>query len=425
MKVLVIGSGGREHALCWKLAQSKRLTELYCAPGNAGISELAERVDIKAGDIDSLSEFVVKNKIDLTVVGPEQPLVDGIVDNFNKKGLKIFGPDTKAARLEASKVFAKELMAKFKLPTAGFEVFNRPDKAKSFVKTKEFPVVIKADGLCAGKGVIIADTEEEASSAIDSFMKDKKFAAAGERIVIEDCLKGEEASIMLVTDGKDFILMPTSQDHKRALDNDKGPNTGGMGAYSPAPVIDKAQEGKIVSTIIKPLMRGLSKEGISYKGVLYIGLMIADNNPYILEFNVRFGDPEAQVILPRLKSDILDIIEASVEERIKDLRPEIDTRACVCVVCASDGYPGSYKKGLPINGLDKASGMDDIIVFHAGTKSAGHSQYETNGGRVLGIASLGTDIKNAIDKAYEGVSVVNFEGIQYRKDIGHKALERV
>jgi len=429
MKILVIGSGGREHALCWKIAQSKRVARLYCAPGNGGIADIAECIDIKADDIAKLLNFVKTNNIDITVVGPEAALVNGIVDSFKEEGRKIFGPDQAMAMLEGSKIFAKETMERFGLPTAGFKAFDDANEAKAFIKEKGLPLVIKADGLCAGKGVIIAHIEKEALSAIDSLMSDKEFGPAGERILIEDCLAGEEASIILASDGKDFILFPSSQDHKRALDNDQGPNTGGMGAYSPAPVIDKILEAKIKTRVIQPIIEGLYKEGTPYKGILYIGLMIADNEPYVLEFNVRFGDPETQAILPRLKTDLLDIIEASLNGTIGEISVEIDKRVCVSVVCASEGYPGSYKKNLPIEGLDNALKVNDVIIFHAGTKLAqnatGAKGYETNGGRVLAVTAIADNIKQAIDKVYEAASLIHFNGMQYRKDIGLKALERI
>ena len=429
MKILVIGSGGREHALCWKIAQSKRVARLYCAPGNGGIADIAECVDIKADDIAELLNFVKTNNIDITVVGPEAALVNGIVDSFKGEERKIFGPDQVMAMLEGSKIFAKETMERFGLPTADFRAFDDANEAKAFIKEKSLPLVIKADGLCAGKGVIIAHTEKEALSTIDSLMSDKEFGPAGERILIEDCLAGEEASIILVSDGKDFILFPSSQDHKRALENDQGPNTGGMGAYSPAPVIDKILEAKITTRVIQPIIEGLYKEGTPYKGILYIGLMIVDNEPYVLEFNVRFGDPETQAILPRLKTDLLDIIEASLNGTIGEIGVEIDKRVCVSVVCASEGYPGSYKKNLPIEGLDNALKVNDVILFHAGTKLAqnvtGAKGYETNGGRVLAVTAIADNIKQAIDRAYEAVSLIHFNGMQYRKDIGFKALERI
>ncbi|MDP8292776.1 MAG: phosphoribosylamine--glycine ligase [Candidatus Orphnella occulta] len=429
MRILVVGSGGREHAICWKIAQSKKLIKLYCAPGNGEIAAIAESIVIRADDIAELLNFVKTNNIDITVVGPEAALVNGIVDSFKREEFKIFGPDQAMAMLEGSKIFAKEAMERFGLPTAGFKAFDDANEAKAFIKEKGLPLVIKADGLCAGKGVIIAHIEKEALSAIDSLMSDKEFGPAGERILIEDCLAGEEASIILASDGKDFILFPSSQDHKRALDNDQGPNTGGMGAYSPAPVIDKILEAKIKTRVIQPIIEGLYKEGTPYKGILYIGLMIADNEPYVLEFNVRFGDPETQAILPRLKTDLLDIIEASLNGTIGEISVEIDKRVCVSVVCASEGYPGSYKKNLPIEGLDNALKVNDVILFHAGTKLAqnvtGAKGYETNGGRVLAVTAIADNIKQAIDRAYEAVSLIHFNGMQYRKDIGFKALERI
>ncbi|MFC1807675.1 phosphoribosylamine--glycine ligase [Candidatus Omnitrophota bacterium] len=438
MDILVVGSGGREHTLCWKIAQSPRVDKVYCAPGNGGISSIAECVDIKADDIDTLTEFAQKKKIDLTVVGPEAPLVNGIVDEFNKKDLKIFGPDKYIAQLEGSKVFAKQKMVQFGLRTADFKIFNDPQSAKSFVAEKEGPYVVKADGLCAGKGVIIANSRDDAFKAIDEIMVDKAFGSAGEKVIIEDCLDGEEVSVILVSDGKDFVIFPPSQDHKRAYDDDQGPNTGGMGAYSPVPIYSEELQKKINDKIIKPLIQGFLDEGNPCKGVIYLGLMIVDNEPYVLEFNVRFGDPEAQVILTRLKSDLVDILLASIEVNIKDVEYQWDERACVCIVCASGGYPGTYKKGISITGLDEASKMKDVIVFHAGTKISGvrppalradrpgggqGTGYSTNGGRVLGVTAYGDDIKSAIDKAYEACKVIKFEDMHYRKDIGRRAIK--
>lgn len=427
MKVLVIGSGGREHALCWKIAQSKRVDKLYAAPGNGGISQAAECVNIKADDISSLGAFAKERAIDLTVVGPEAPLVAGIVDSFKSQGLRIFGPDKSIAQLEGSKVFAKETMARLGIPTADFRIFGEPKEARNYVRQKKTPIVIKADGLAAGKGVIVARTEEKALSAIETIMVRKEFGSSGDRVVIEDCLVGEEASVILVTDGKDYLSFASSQDHKRIFDNDSGPNTGGMGAYSPAPVVTQIVEERIENEIIIPLINGLAKEGTPYQGVLYLGLMIIEARPYLLEFNVRFGDPETQATLPRLRTDLVDIIEASIDGRIKDISPRWSPQACVCVVCASGGYPGSYKKDLPIYGLEEAAGMKNIVIFHAGTKLTSDerrdTRYETNGGRVLGVTALGKDIRTAIDTAYAACSKINFEDIHYRKDIGHRALK--
>jgi len=426
MQVLVIGSGGREDALCWKIAQSQRVDKIYCAPGNGGISETAECLDIKADDIDSLLAFAKEKKIDLTVVGPEVPLVAGIVDRFNAENLRIFGPDKYMAGLEGSKVFAKEIMSRFRIPTADFKVFDNPKEAKAYIKEKSAPLVIKADGLAAGKGVIVAKTTQEAESAVKAIMIDREFGAAGDKVIIEDCLEGEEASIILVADGRDFVVFASSQDHKRAFDNDEGPNTGGMGAYSPAPVVTESLEQTIKTDIIAPIIKGLFAEGTPYKGVLYIGLMIVKGEPYVLEFNVRFGDPETQAILPRLKTDLIEIIEASIGGGLDKISPDWDKKACVCVVCASGGYPGGYKKGLAIEGLKKCKEIKDLVVFHAGTVKDPHNcKYSTNGGRVLGVVALGEDIRSAIETAYGGCSAIRFEEMHYRKDIGHRAISRV
>jgi len=427
MKILVIGSGGREHALCWKIAQSERVDKIYAAPGNGGISEIAECVDIKVDDISSLISFAKENSIDLTIVEPEAPLVAGIVDRFKEEGLRIFGPDKYTAQFEGSKVFAKKSMVRFDLATADFRVFDRADEAKEHIAQKGCPLVIKADGLAAGKGVIIAQSEEEAFGAVDDIMLDKKFGSSGDSIIIEECLNGEEASIILICDGENFVTLASSQDHKRVFDDDKGPNTGGMGAYSPAPVVTDEIAKKIEEEIAVPLINGLTQEGAPYKGVLYIGLMIVEGKPYILEFNVRFGDPETQAILPRLRTDLVDLLEASIDNRIKDIRLDWDKRPCVCVVCASGGYPGSYEKDISINGLDKASRIEGLVVFHAGTKvSDAESKtpsFKTSGGRVLGVTALGEDIGSAIDRAYKGCSLIDFKGMHYRKDIGHRALK--
>ena len=427
-KVLIIGSGGREHALCWKIAQSSSIGKLYAAPGNGGISQIAECVDIQADDIPSLLKFAKEKAIDLTVVGPEAPLVLGIADDFRKQGLRIFAPDKYSAQLEGSKVFAKEQMARFSLPTADFRIFDDPIQARDYLKHKKPPIVIKVDGLAAGKGVIVAQTEDEALSAIDTIMVDKMFGPAGDRVIIEDCLVGEEASVIVVSDGGDFVTFASSQDHKRIFDGDEGPNTGGMGAYSPAPVVTEELEKKIEDEIIAPLINGLAKQGTPCQGVLYLGLMITEGTPYILEFNARFGDPETQAILPRLNTDLVDIMEASIDKRIRDIKLEWKEDACVCVVCSSAGYPGSYKKGLPMRGLEEAAGAGDALIFHAGTKlthsAAGGAQYETNGGRVLGVTALGDDIGAATERAYAACSKIEFEGIHYRKDIGHRAINR-
>lgn len=427
MKVLIVGSGGREHALCWKIAQSKKIDKLFAAPGNGGMSKIAECVNIKAEDIESLLRFAKEKKIDLTVVGPEAPLVAGIVDKFNRERLRIFGPDKKIAQLEGSKVFAKETMARLKVPTADFMIFDEPDDAMDYIKQKGTPIVIKADGLAAGKGVIVARSIKEAESAIKLIMVDKEFGASGDRVVVEECLEGEEVSIIVISDGKRFVNLAPSQDHKPIYDGDKGPNTGGMGAYSPCPAVNKDMEKKILKETITPLIFGLYEEGMPYKGALYAGLMITKDGPKVLEFNVRFGDPETQAILPRLKENFVEALLASIDGNVGNVNLSWDDRHCVCVVCASEGYPGSYKKGFVINGLEKLDSLSDVFVFHAGTKiemANGKESLLTNGGRVLGVTALGDGIKDAIDKAYKACGKIGFEGIYYRKDIGLKALKR-
>jgi phosphoribosylamine--glycine ligase len=432
MRVLVIGSGGREHALAWKMAQSKLVRKVFCAPGNAGMAKQAECIDIKAEDILALLEFAKNEKIDLTVVGPEAPLARGIVDAFSKSGLKIFGPDKRASQLEASKVFAKQLMAKYKVPTADFRIFDNAHDAKVHIDQIGAPCVIKADGLAAGKGVVVAKTIDEAKLTIASIMEDKIFGEAGNKVIIEECLEGEEASIIVLTDSQEVVSLASSQDHKRIFEDDKGPNTGGMGAYSPAPVVNQELFNEILETVVRRTIDGLRKEGIEYRGVLYAGIMITKQGPKTLEFNVRFGDPETQAILPRLKSDLLEVMLATAEGRLSGHKNlEWDSRVCVCVVCASKGYPGHYEQGKEIFGLDEAQKKKDVVVFHAGTKlarsseSGVRSQEEkivTNGGRVLGVTGLGSTIKEAIDKTYQAVEKIHFEGMHYRKDIGYRAI---
>jgi len=397
MRILVIGSGGREHALVWKIKQSKLCDKLFCTPGNGGIAQDAECVDIKAEDIPRLLEFAKKEKIDLTVVGPEVPLSVGIVDEFEKNKLKVFGPNKQAAQMEGSKVFSKQLMAKYKVPTAAFRVFDNADEAKKYIRSKGAPCVVKADGLAAGKGVVVAKTVDEAEKAVDLMLTQRVFGEAGKRIIVEDCLEGQEASILVITDSKEVIALASAQDHKRVFDNDQGPNTGGMGVYSPAPVVTRELLKEILDKVIYRTIDGLVKEGITYKGVLYAGIMITKNGPMTLEFNVRFGDPETQAILPRLKSDLVEIMLAATEAKLSRLRTlEWDERPCVCVVCASKGYPGEYEKGKEIFGLDEAAKMKDVVVFHAGTKKQG-DKILPSGGRVLGVTELGTNIKEGID----------------------------
>jgi phosphoribosylamine--glycine ligase len=420
MKVLVIGSGGREHSLVWKLSQSSRVSKIYCAPGNAGISELAECAAISATDIKGLASFAKKQKIDLTLVGPENSLTLGVVDAFEKRGLRIFGPTQKAAILEGSKVFTKKFMQDHDIPTAGFTVFRKRERAIEYVERIGAPVVIKADGLAAGKGVIVAHTVQEAIDAIDVIMKDKVFGVAGNRVVVEDFMDGEEASFLAFTDGKTLLPLPTSQDHKPIFDDDKGPNTGGMGAYSPAPVVTPALEKQIMNKIMIPTVKGMDKEGRPYKGVLYAGLMIKNGKAKVVEFNCRFGDPEAQPLLMRLKTDLVDVIDAVLDDRLHKIKLDIDPRPTVCVVMASGGYPASYKKGKVITGLNKAAKHESVVVFHAGT-ALKNKKTVTAGGRVLGITAIGNDLDEAISKAYKTVGMIKWPGSFYRTDIGAKA----
>jgi phosphoribosylamine--glycine ligase len=433
MRVLVIGSGGREHALVWKIAQSKLVNKIFSVPGNGGIEGLAECLDIKADDIPGLLDFAVREKIDLTVVGPEIPLTEGIVDEFQKSNLKVFGPAKNVAKLESSKVFAKELMRKYSVPTADFRIFDSPEEAIKYVNQRVLPCVVKAEGLAAGKGVVVCQAIKEAEQAINSIMKDRIFGSAGKRIVVEDCLKGQEASIIVFTDSKEVVPLASSQDHKRVYDFDQGANTGGMGAYSPAPVVTKELNHQILETIVCPVIKALSAEGLPYKGILYVGIMITSDGPKVLEFNVRFGDPETQAILPRLNSDLVEVMLATTEGKLSQLKNSgalnWDRRSCVCVVCASGGYPGKYEKGKEIAGLDKVKTLPDIVVFHAGTKKINsHTAMErcvTNGGRVLGVTGLGNTIKEAIEQTYEAVKVIHFDGMHYRKDIAQRALGSV
>ena len=418
MKILVIGSGGREHAIVWKLSQSKVVDKIYCIPGNAGISEQAECLEIESKDISELVDFVKYEWIDLTVVGPEEPLAKGIVDVFQKEGRRIIGPTQAGAQIESSKVFAKDFMKRHKIPTAEYKVFSSYTHAEEYIRLKGTPIVIKADGLAAGKGVFVCQNYEEAVDALRLIMKEKVFGSAGEKVVIEECLKGQEVSYLVFTDGKSIVPMVTSKDHKRLLDNDEGPNTGGMGTFSPNPIITPDLEKEILETVIKPTIKGLKSEGIIYKGILYAGLMIVNGRPYVLEFNCRFGDPETQVILPRLETDIIDIFMAISEQRLSKVNAKWSDKASLCVILASEGYPGKYKKGLPITGLDMVKGLKDVVVFHAGTKFNEEGAIVTNGGRVLGITALGNDLQEARQKAYAAAELINFEGMQYRKDIG-------
>ena len=423
MKVLVVGSGGREHALVWKIAQSPKVDKVFCAPGNAGIAEAAECVNIKATDIHKLLDFARTEKIDLTVVGPESSLVEGVVDLFEEHGLRIFGPRKAGAILEGSKVFTKEFLARHNIPTADFRVFTDSTEAKAYIDARGVPIVIKADGLAAGKGVIVAATIDEAKEAVDLILKDKAFGSAGDTIVVEACLKGEEASFIAFTDGKTVLPLPTSQDHKAIYENDKGPNTGGMGAYSPAPVVTPEISQYVMEHIMLPTVAGLAKEGRAYKGMLYAGLMIDGDRINVLEFNCRFGDPEAQPLLMRVQSDIVDIFEAAIDGTLDSVDMRIDPRPTVCVVMAAGGYPGDYTKGLPISGLKKAGKIPGVVVFHAGT-SKKNGKIVSNGGRVLGVTAIGDDLKSAINASYKAVDCIQWSKCYYRRDIGAKAMKR-
>jgi phosphoribosylamine--glycine ligase len=424
MKVLVVGGGGREHALVWKIAQSPKVTKIYCAPGNAGISEQATIVPIKANDLKGLLEFALKEKIDLTLVGPEDPLTQGIVDLFESKALLIFGANKKAAEIEGSKAYAKEMMKKYHIPTGVYEIFDNRNEAVEYIRKQGAPIVVKADGLAAGKGVIVCKTTEEAIRSVDKIMVEKIFGEAGNRVVIEEYLIGEEASYIAFTDGKAILPMASSQDHKPVFDGDRGPNTGGMGAYSPAPVVTDEVNEKIIEKVLRPIIYGMGEEGRPYKGVLYAGLMIHEGHPKVLEFNARFGDPETQPVLMRMKEDIVPILEACMKGTLSQHRIEWDKRASVCVVMASKGYPGDYEKGKVIKGLKEVSRMEGAFVFHAGT-ALKEDQMITNGGRVLGVTGLGEDIPRAIEKAYQAVKKISWDGVHYRTDIGQRALCRL
>ena len=422
MKVLVIGGGGREHSLVWKIAQSPEVSKIFCAPGNPGISELAECIDITADQTSLLCEFAVKEDVGLTVVGPEAPLVDGIVDVFSKHNLKVFGPDQKAAILEDSKVFSKLLLRKHGIPTADFKCFDDHSQARHYVLSRGAPIVVKADGLSKGKGVFVCKTNDEALQAIDSIMKDRVFGNAGDQVVIEECLIGEEVSLLAFTDGRTIVPMESSQDHKTVYDGDEGPNTGGMGAYSPVPIMTSELYREVEKNILVPTVHAMNKEGRPYKGVIYIGLMITSAGPMVLEFNVRFGDPEAQVILTRMKSDIVPIMLATISGDLDNVDLEWFPQASVCVVMASGGYPGQFDNGKEIKGLDLLKNQEGISVFHAGTKSE-NEKIVTNGGRVLNAVACGRDIKEAQKKVYEAVSKISFDGVHYRRDIADKAIK--
>ncbi|KAB2835444.1 MAG: phosphoribosylamine--glycine ligase [Candidatus Dadabacteria bacterium] len=424
MRVLVVGSGGREHALCWKIKQSPLVKTLYCAPGNPGISRHAECVDIKISDIEGLLRFARAEEIDITVVGPEFPLSLGIADRFTEEGLGVFGPSKAASEIETSKVFSKNLMRKYGIPTAFFSSFDDFEQAVDWVKEVKPPLVIKADGLASGKGVFICRTESEAVEVLDDIMRRKIFGDSGDRVVIEEFLSGEEASFFAVTDGTNVLPLESCQDHKALLDGDQGPNTGGMGAYSPAPVITPGMSREIMSSIIIPTVKALKDEGREYKGVLYAGLMIEDGKARVLEYNCRFGDPETQPLMMRMKSDIVPVLSAVAGRGLSGEKVEWRDEASVCVVMASRGYPGDYKKGAHITGLDALEDMENVMVFHAGT-AVGNGGIVTDGGRVLGVTALGRTIPDAINLAYQAVGKVNCDSLCFRSDIGKKALRHI
>jgi phosphoribosylamine---glycine ligase len=420
VKLLLIGSGGREHALAWKLKQSPAVERIFCAPGNAGTVEIAENISIPATDLPRLVRFAKENAIHLTIVGPDDPLALGIVDLFMADKLRIFGPTKSAARLESSKIFAKELMRAQKIPTAQARTFSDTDEALRYCETIQFPVVIKADGLALGKGVIIAQSGDEARSTIVAMMKERRFGEAGSRIVIEEFLRGAECSLHALVDGKNYALLESARDHKRVFDGDKGPNTGGMGAFSPANNWSRQLQAQFESEIMEALLRGLAAENVTYRGLLYPGLMITGEGPRVLEFNCRFGDPETQALLPRLKSDLLPLLEATIDGKIDNCAIEWDNRAAVTVVLASAGYPGKYETGKLIGGLSEAANLCGVQVFHAGTKQM-NGAIATSGGRVLAVTALGATLGDARSRAYEAVNLIQFEGCHYRRDIALSA----
>ena len=420
MKILVVGSGGREHTIVWKLSQSPNTEKIYCAPGNYGISQLAECVNIKVDNFDGLIKFAKEKEIDLTVVGPDDPLVAGIVDAFEDAGLRVFGPRSKAAIIEGSKVFSKELMKKYNIPTAAYEVFEKSEDALKYIEEQNtYPTVIKAEGLALGKGVIIAQNFEEAKDAVVDIMDNKIFGDSGNRVVIEEFLTGPEVSVLSFTDGKTIVPMVTAQDHKRAYDNDMGPNTGGMGTFSPSRTYTDEMAEYTYNNILVPTMNALNSEGRTFKGIIFFGLMMTPNGVKVIEYNARFGDPETQVVLPRLKTDLLEIFNAVVDERLSEVNVEWDDNAAVCVICASGGYPKKYDTGFEISGIDVAESKDGVTVFHAGTKEK-DGKCVTGGGRVLGVTALDEDLDKAIKKAYDAVEDISFDNMHFRKDIGIK-----
>jgi phosphoribosylamine--glycine ligase len=420
LKALVIGGGGREHAIAWAIRQSPLVSEVYCAPGNGGTAGLGTNVPISGADVDALAGFARENGVDLTVVGPEAPLVEGIVDRFEEDGLRCFGPRRAAARLEGSKVFAKEFMTRHQVPTADYHVFDDPDQAKTYVTERETPMVIKADGLAAGKGVYVVDSHSAALEAIDHIMVKRKFGESGDRAIVEDCLEGEEVSVHVICAGDHGFMLPSSQDHKRIFEGDKGPNTGGMGAYAPVPWFGDEERQRVFETIVAPTLNGMMSEGTSYTGVLYAGLMRTEQGPMVLEFNVRFGDPETQVLLPLVKSDLFDVLHRAAVGELPERLELWDGRSAATVVMSARGYPGKYEKGLEISGVADVQ-RDNTVVFHAGT-GWDESKLVTTGGRVLAVTGWDRDLRGAVDVAYDGVNRVEFEGAYWRRDIGHRVL---
>ena len=424
MKVLVVGGGAREHAICWKISKSSKVSKIYCAPGNAGIAEVAECVNIKAMEFDKLAAFAKDNQIDLTVVGMDDPLVGGIVDVFEAEGLRVFGPRKNAAILEGSKAFSKDLMKKYHIPTAAYETFTSPEEAKKYLETSKYPIVLKADGLALGKGVLICETKEDAMAGVNELMLDKKFGSAGNTIVVEEFMTGREVSVLSFVDGNTIKIMSSAQDHKRAKDGDQGLNTGGMGNFSPSPFYTDEVDAFCKKYVYQATVDAMKAEGRPFKGVIFFGLMLTPEGPKVLEYNARFGDPEAQVVLPRMKNDIIDVFEACIDGTLDQIDLQFEDNACVCVVLASDGYPLAYEKGFEITGMENFKDKDGYYLFHAGSKFDENGKIVTNGGRVLGVTATGKTLKEARANAYEATEWVNFDNKYMRHDIG-KAIDEV
>lgn len=421
MKVLIVGSGGREHAIAWAVSKSSKVEKIYCAPGNAGIESLAECLDIRAMELEKLADFAEENRIDLTIIGMDDPLVAGVVDIFEKRGLRVFGPRKNAAILEGSKAFAKDLMKKYNIPTAVYETFDKPEEAVKYLETSSYPIVLKADGLALGKGVLICQTKEEAIEGVKTLMLDKQFGSAGDKIVIEEFLVGREVSVLCFCDGTHILPMTSAQDHKRAKDGDKGLNTGGMGTFSPSPFYNDEVKEFCETYVYQPSIDAMKKEGRDFVGIMFLGLILTEKGPKLLEYNARFGDPEAQVVLPRMKNDMVEVIEACIDGTLDKITLEFEDNAAVCVILASDGYPEKYEKGKLINGLEAFENKEDYYIFHAGTQKT-EQGIVTNGGRVLGVTAKGNNLKEARKNAYEAVNWVKFSNKYYRSDIG-KAIE--